>query len=92
MTQSPDSHRGDAWVMSEAKGQLVVAAGLERGERKLQMIPRLAILASEPARNPGGAIGDAGLGRIGFRIAVVEEGGCVRPHRRQLASHEAAGP
>ena len=85
-------HRGDAGVLSEAKGQIVVAAGLEQGERAFQMIPRFAILAGEPASDPGGAMRDAGLGRIGSRLDVAEEGRGVRPHRRQLASHVAAGP
>ena len=85
-------HRGDAGVLSEAKGQIVVAAGLEQGERTFEVIPRLAILAGEPASDPGGAMGDAGLGRIGSRLDVAEEGRRVRPHRRQLASHEAADP
>ena len=85
-------HRGDAGVLSEAKGQIVVAAGLEQGERPFQMIPRLAILAGEPACDPGGAMGDAGLGRIGSRLDVAEEGRSVRPHRWQLASRVAADP
>ena len=50
-------HRGDAGVVSEAKGQIVVAAGLEQGERAFQMIPRLAILAGEPVCDPGGRDG-----------------------------------
>ena len=33
------SHRGDAGVRSEAKGQIVVAAGLEQGERAFQDDP-----------------------------------------------------
>ena len=33
-------HRRDAGVLPEAKGQIVVAAGLEQGERAFQMIPR----------------------------------------------------
>ena len=37
-------------------------------------------------------MGDAGLGRIGPRLDVAEEGRRVRPHRWQLASHVAAGP
>ena len=86
------SHRADAGVRSEAKGQIIVAAGLEQGERPFQMIPRLAIFAGEPARDPGGAMGDAGLGRIGSRLDVAEEGRCVRLHRWQLASHVAADP
>ena len=85
-------HRGDAGVRSEAKGQIVVAAGLEQGERAFQMIPRLRVLAGEPASHPGGAMGDAGLGRIGSRLDVAEEGRSVRPHRWQLASREAADP
>jgi hypothetical protein len=72
--------------MSEAKGQIVVSAGLEQSDRTFQMIPRLAILASEPASDSGGAMGDAGLGRIGARLGVVEEGHSVRPHRRRAAA------
>ena len=57
-------HCGDAGVQAEAKSQIVVAAGFEQGERALQVIPSLAILAGEPASDPGGAMGDAGLRRI----------------------------
>ena len=57
-------HRRDAGVPSEAKGEIVVAAGLEQGKRAFQMILRLAIFSGEPASDPGGAMGDAGLGRI----------------------------
>ena len=85
-------HRGDAGVRSEAKGQIVVAARLEQGERAFQMIPRFAILAGEPASHPGDAMGDAGLGRIGSRLDVTEEGRRVRPHRAQLSSRVAARP
>ena len=56
------------------------------------MIPRLAIFAGEPARYPSGAMGDAGLRQIGSRLDVAEEGRSVRPHRRQFAAHEVAGP
>ena len=93
MTQSPGKAIAPTpGSMSEAKGQIIVAAGLEQGERPFEVIPRLAILAGEPARDPGGAMGDAGLGRIGSRLDVAEEGRCVRPHRWQLASHVAADP
>ena len=85
-------HRGDARVQAEAESQIVVAAGFEQGQGALQVIPSLAILAGEPAGDPGGAMGDAGFGRLGFRRDVVEEGGCVRPHRRQFASDVAADP
>ena len=33
-------HRRDAGVLSEAKGQIVVAPGLEQGERAFQMLAR----------------------------------------------------
>ena len=85
-------HRGDAGVRSEAEGQIFVAAGLEQGERPFEVIPRFAILAGEPASDPGGAVRNAGLGQIGFRLDVAEEGRRVRPHRRQVATHVAADP
>ena len=44
------SHCVYAGVHSEAKGQIIVAAGLEQGERPFEVIPRLAVLAGEPAR------------------------------------------
>jgi hypothetical protein len=53
---------------------------LEQDERPFQMIPRLSILAGEPASNSGGAMGDAGLGRIGPRLDVIEESLGVSPH------------
>ena len=46
----------------------------------------------EPASHSGGAMGDAGLGRIGCCLEVVEERRRVRPHRWQLASRVAADP
>jgi hypothetical protein len=48
-------HRRDTDVLSEAKGDIVVPARLEQGDRALEMLPRLAILASEPmGRDPMG--------------------------------------
>ena len=85
-------HCGNALVMPKAKGQIVVAPGLEQCERPFQMIPRLAIFAGEPACEAGGAMGDAGMGRIGPRLNVVEEGRSVLPHRWQISTHIAAGP
>ena len=78
--------------MSEAKGQIIVTAGLEQSERTFQMIPRLRDTRRRTSMCPGGAMGDAGLGRIGSRLDVAEKGRRVRPHRRELASHEAADP
>ena len=66
-------HSRDALVLSESERQVVVAAGLEQGERPFQMILGLAILAREPACRSGDATGDAGLGRIGSGLDVVEE-------------------
>jgi hypothetical protein len=85
-------HRGDAGVPSESKGQIFVAAGLEQGERPFEVIPRLAILAGEPASVPGGALRDARLGRIGSCLDVPEESRSVPPHRWQVATHVAAAP
>ena len=56
------------------------------------MIPRLAILAGGPASDPSGAMGDAGLGQIGSRLNVVEEGRRLRPRRREIGPNLAAGP
>ena len=44
---------------------------MEQSERTFQMIPRLAILAGEPASCPRGAMGDAGDGRIGSHLGVT---------------------
>jgi hypothetical protein len=43
-----ERHRRDTRVLSEAEGQIVVAAGLEQGERAFQMLSRVAVLSSEP--------------------------------------------
>ena len=56
------------------------------------MFPRFAVLSGEPMRDSGRAVSDSGLGRIGSRLDVAEEGLRVGPHRRQLAAHEAADP
>ena len=85
-------HRRDARVLSEAKGQIVVAPGLKQGERAFQMLPRFEVLSGEPMRDSGHAVSDSGLGRIGSRLDVAEECLGVHPHRRQLAAHVAADP
>ena len=85
-------HCANARVHSKAIRQIVVAAGLEKGERSFQVIPCLRVLAGVPAIHSSGAIGDAGLRRIGTRLDVIEEGRRVRPHRWQVASHEATDP
>ena len=64
-------HCGDPGVLSEAKGQIVVAARLEQGERAFQMIARFSVLAGKPAGDAGGAMGDAGLWRIGSGLGIA---------------------
>jgi hypothetical protein len=78
--------------LAEAKGQIVVASGLEDGERAFQMLPRFAALSDEPMRHSGCAVSDSGLGRIGSRPDVAQEGLGVSPHRRQFAPGEATHP
>ena len=56
------AHRGDAGVLSETERQIVVAPGLEQGQRPFEMLSRLAILPGEPASHSGGAMRDAGFG------------------------------
>ena len=41
-------HCPNAGVVTEAKGQVVVAAWPEQGERAFQMLSRVAILSGEP--------------------------------------------
>ena len=67
-----------------------------RVETRLVRVPSdRALRRYSPANqmgDPGGAVGDSGLGRIGFRLDVAEERRRVRPHRRQLAARIAADP
>ena len=82
-----EKHRRDARVLSEAERQIVVAAGLEQGERAFEMMPRFYKLSGKPVGDALGPMRDAGFGRIGSRRNVAEEGLGVGPHRRQLATH-----
>ena len=86
------AHRRDTGIQSETKSQIIIAARLEQGERAFKMISRLAILAGKPACDAGGAMGDAGFGRIGFGFEVVEEDRCLSSHRWQLTPIVAARP
>ena len=47
--------------MPEAKGQFVVAPGLEEGERTLEMIPRFDKFSREPVGDALHSMRDAGL-------------------------------
>ena len=82
----------DDRVMREAKGQFVVASGLEDSQRAFQMLPRFTVLSGKPMRYSGCAVSDSGLGRIGPRLDVTQERLGVRPHRQQLAPHQATHP
>src|SRR5271166_1943186 len=97
VAQGPQSerevgHRRDAGVLSEAKCQIVVAAGLEQGERAFQMFSGFVVLAGEPKRESGCALSDSGFGRVGSRLDIAEESIGVSPRRRQLAADDAADP
>ena len=85
-------HRGDSGVWSEAKGQIIVAARPEQGERAFQMLPRLKIVSGEVQGDAVSPMRDAGLRGIGGRLDVAEEGRRARPHQRQFASRVTAGP
>ena len=78
--------------MPEAKGQIIVPAGLEQSKRAFQMLARFGVFSGEPVSGPEDPMSDAGLGRIGSRRDVGEEGRRVRSHRRKIAPHVAADP
>ena len=85
-------HRGDTGVLSEAKGQVIVAAGLEQGERPFDVIPSLAILAGEPACEPGSAMATpaSGISGVAFRsLRKVAACACIdgKSPRMKLPTH-----
>ena len=67
-------HCREAGVLSEAKGEIVVSHGLEPGQRAFQVLARSDILSREPMRDSRRAMSGSGLGRIGFRFNVAQEG------------------
>ena len=85
-------HCPGAGVVAEVKGQIVVASGLKQGERAFQMLARFSVLSGEPMRHSGCTVSDSGLGRIGSRLDVAEEGPGMGPHRRQLSAQQTADP
>ena len=85
-------HRGRARVMSEAKGELIVAAGLEQRERVFQFTHGLNIFPGEAVSCALDPMGDASLGRIGSRCDAGEEGSRMPSHRREIAPHVVADP
>ena len=85
-------HRRDAGVVPEPECQIVIAAGLEQGERVLYMLARFDVLSGEPMSDSSHAVGDTGLRRIGSRLNIAEERRRVLPHRRQFTVNVAADP
>ena len=76
VAQTPQDNReekrcSNTGVLSEAKGDIVVPARLEQGDRAFEMLSRLAILASEPMGGAGHPMGDAGFNRVGSRRDVL---------------------
>jgi hypothetical protein len=59
--------------LTEAKGQVVVAPGLEDGQRAFKILPRFAVLPDEPMRHSGYAVSDSGLGRIGLALTSLRK-------------------
>ena len=86
------AHCRDAGVLPEAKGQIIVPAGLEQSKRALQMLARFRVFSGETVSGPEDPLRDTGLRRIGSRRNASEEGRRVRSHRRKIAPHEAADP
>ena len=67
MTQSPASpSRRRRGHESEAKGQIIVAAGLEQDERPFELIARFTIIAGKPACEPRSAWATPTSGRSGL--------------------------
>ena len=85
-------HRSDAGIRREAKRQIVVAAGLEQGERAFQFTQGFDKFAGEVVGHALDPMRDAGLARIGSRRDAGKEGCRMRSHRRELASHVATCP
>ena len=73
------AHRRDAGVLPEAKGQIIVPAGLEQSKRALEMLARFGVLSGEPVCGPEDPMRDAGLGRIRSRLNVARKAAaCAR--------------
>ena len=97
LTERPEharqkGHHGNTDVLAETEGEIVVSPWLEQRERAFQVVARLLILTGEPMGGPEDAMRDTGLGQIVSYHDVAQESRRMRPHRRQLAAHEAARP
>ena len=90
-TQTPDRPSHNAGVPPKAKGQIVVAAGLEQRQRPLQVIARMRVLSGEPVRKSGARCATPASGKSGLsstssrkaaacaRIAAIRPAGSCRP-------------
>ena len=78
--------------MSEPKGEIVVAAGLEQSEGALEMTARVDIFTGEPGCDPGGAMRDARLWRIRYGRDIAQKGRSMGSHRWELKTDVAAHP
>jgi hypothetical protein len=85
-------HGRNAGVLPEAKGKIIVPAGLEQSDRAFQFTHGLDIFAGEVVSRALDPVRDTGLGRIGSRRNASEEGRSMRSHRRKIAPHVAADP
>jgi hypothetical protein len=73
-------HCGGAGVLPKAKGQIVIAAGLEQGERTFQFMHGVDKFAGEIVGHALDPMRDAGLGRIGSPPDAGEECRRMRSH------------
>ena len=71
-------HRRDTGVVSKAKGQIVVAAGFEQGQRAFQVLARFSILSCKPMRDSHCTVSDPGLRGIGIGCDVAQKRRRVR--------------
>ena len=86
-------HRGNAGVPSKAERQIVVAPGLEQGQRAFQMILRFAILSGEPTRESRRRDGQRRPpGKSGLASTSLRKASACALASRQLAAQVAAGP
>src|SRR5271166_6891490 len=58
------AHCRDAGVLPEAKGQIIVPAGLEQSKRALQMLARFHVFSGETVSGSEDPMRDTGLGGI----------------------------
>jgi hypothetical protein len=75
-------HYGNAGVLSEVKGEIVVTRGLKQRERAFQMAACFDVFSGGPVGRPEDAMCDAGRGRIGPCLDGAAESRRMRPRSR----------